>query len=61
VLLSRQSFALAGTRQPKQSSYTITTFTCQATVRKNEAACSDVIAPFGLHAWKWFTCGRRVG
>jgi len=28
---------------------TITMFTCQATVRKNETACSDVIVPFGLH------------
>jgi len=42
---------------------TITTFTCQATLRKNETACSDVIVPFGLHlhVWKSFTCGRRVG
>jgi len=38
-----------------------TTFTCQATVRKNETARSDVIVPFGLHVWKSFTCGRRVG
>ena len=27
----------------------ITTFTCQATVRQNETAHSDVIEPFGLH------------
>jgi len=40
---------------------TIATFTCQATVHKNEKACSDVIVPFGLHVWKSFTCGRRVG
>ena len=40
--------------------HTITTFTCQATVRKNDTACSDVIIPFGLHVWKSFTCGRRV-
>jgi len=26
-----------------------TTFTCQATVRQNETAHSDVIEPFGLH------------
>jgi len=38
-----------------------TTFTCQATVCKNETASSDVIVPFGLHAWKSFTYGRRVG
>jgi len=37
----------------------ITTFTCQATARKNETARSDVIVPFGLHVWKSFTCGRR--
>jgi len=29
--------------------YTFTTFTCQATVRQNETAHSDVIEPFGLH------------
>ena len=37
------------------------TFTCLATARKNETARSDVIVPFGLHVWKSFTCGRRVG
>jgi len=26
-----------------------TTFTCQATVRKNETGRSNVIVPFGLH------------
>ena len=31
------------------STHTITTFTCQATVRQNETARSDVIEPFGLH------------
>jgi len=35
-------------------------FTCQAPVRKNETARSDVIVPFGLHVWKSFTRGRRV-
>jgi len=40
--------------------HTITTFTCQAAVQKNETACSDVIVLFGLHIWKSFTCGRRV-
>jgi len=29
----------------------VTTFTCQATVRKNETARSDVIVLFGLHQW----------
>jgi len=38
-----------------------TTFTCQAAVRKNETARSDVIVAFGLHVWKSFACGRRVG
>jgi len=28
-----------------------TSFTCQATVRQNETARSDVIVPFGLHVW----------
>jgi len=36
-------------------------FTCQATVRKNETASSDIIALFGLHVWKSFTCGRHIG
>jgi len=30
----------------------ITTFTCQATVRKNETVRSDVTAPFRLHCVK---------
>jgi len=29
--------------------HTITTFTCQATVRLNKTAHSDVIEPFSLH------------
>jgi len=32
--------------------FTITTFTCQATVRKNETARSDVIVRFGLYCLK---------
>ena len=40
---------------------TFTMFTCQATVRKNETACSDVIVPSSLHVWKSFTCGRHIG
>jgi len=40
---------------------TFSMFTCQATVRKNETACSDVIVPSSLHVWKSFTCGRHIG
>jgi len=46
---------------PREENNSFTTFTCQATVRKNETVSSDVIVPFGLHVWKSFTCGRHVG
>jgi len=41
--------------------FSITTFTCQATVWKSETARFDIIVPFGLHVWKSFTYGRRIG
>jgi len=57
----RESLKNINVQAYNATQHTFTTFTCQATVRINETACSDVIVRFGLHVWKsfagWWTKG----